>query len=184
MTNNIQWTVIEHSQSSSPLSNLIMVGYRSRGMRLNEVCAVSPLYDLRDMNLDGRVSFTESFWNTATKFKDFEHVFAFIKSMGEMSCVTDAAVQLKDYELWEESMRAALEKVFDIGLESITPSVIQNLALQPIQKALAKAGLNTANNTYGGALFLFKVGLGSDIKQSLISLGSQRSVIGLGQIGH
>ena len=62
MTNSIQWTVIPQN-TTRPQINLILVGYRPSGMGgMNEVCAVSPLYDLRDMNLDGTASLTEKLW--------------------------------------------------------------------------------------------------------------------------
>lgn len=177
MTNNIKWTVIQYAQHQN---NSILVGYKSRGKGgMNEVCAVSPLYDLRDMNLDGTASFTEKFWTSATTLKDPEHVFAIIKSMGPASCMIEAGTQLRDYELISKAIGDALQTLFDICVEtlvaSLMPAVIQNLALKPIQKAVAAAGLTTANSVYGGALFFLKVGMGSDIRESLISIGMQRN---------
>ena len=183
MTNSIQWTVIPQN-TTRPQINLILVGYRPSGMGgMNEVCAVSPLYDLRDMNLDGTASLTEKLWYGVTKIKDREHVFALIKSAGKLSCVMEAARQMNDYFLVEAAMREALEQVLDIAVQSIMPAVIQNLAVAPAQKAAAQTGLATATNVYGGALFLVKIGMGAPVQQSLNSLRSQRNLNGI-SVGH
>src|SRR5262245_36058593 len=159
MTNKIQWKVIQYALGSHP-NNLILVGYNSGGMGASQVCAISPLYDLRDMNLDGWASPNEKFWyDGASNIKDPEHVFAFIKEAGKASCVMEAARQLKDWQLYSQAELAILQSVLDIGLQTYIPAVIQNLAIAPITNAAVAAGIANAKEVYGGGLLLlFKIG--------------------------
>lgn len=102
MANKIQWTAKEHSlsQQKGQGKHVILVAYQSKGKGgMNEVVAVMPTYDLRDMNLDGSAAMSEILWLGLTSILDPYEVFGVINSLGSQSPVVDAAIQLRDYDL-------------------------------------------------------------------------------------
>ena len=98
MANKIQWTSIEHSlsQQKGRGKHVILVAYQP-APRFNKVVGVSPLYDLRDMNLDGTATCTEIGWLGLTSMFDPYEVFGLMNSLGDQSPILDAAQQLRDY---------------------------------------------------------------------------------------
>lgn len=157
MTNGIQWQAIEHSGSNclGEGKHVIAVGYRSRGKGgLNEVCSVIPLYDIRDSNLNGSVSFLEGGWNAGTAVVDPLHIFQIMNSLGEVSFMAEAAVQMDDGELLMEVKRSALERIYKARHEILMAVLMKtfltaniNLNVDLFNKGLAEIsrfGFHTA----------------------------------------
>ena len=169
---DIKWTAIENSYSGVKGQNkhVILVAYTSAGMGLNEVCAVAPMYDLRDMDLSGSVSWLEAGWDYVTKLWDPVYVFGLIKSANKGSCVTDAALQMKDPFLYQNSQISQLESIFKLRKEILTAVMIQGLIGPAIGPALgvASSGLAELMNIGGAAPFLIKTAFQTAINKAIM----------------
>lgn len=165
MATNFKWTAIAHSQSPE---HIILVAYRSIGSGLNDVVAVSPLYDLRDMNLSGSVSLTEAGWTAATRLVDPLYIFRIINSLGNASCVADAARQLRDYKLYNEALAGVLETTFKLRHEILTAVMLKSFLSTPIQLNLANTGLAKLNKIGGVATFIVKTALEAAIMKTVV----------------
>lgn len=135
MTNSIKWKVLEHSQSKLSGKHVILVAYQNQGMGLNKVVGVAPLYDLRDMNFDGSVSIPERWW-----YDPYE-VFDLISSTGKVSCIADAAIQMRDYELYNKTIRDFLRSTHKACSRMLTTIMVERAISPGIELNLANTGL-------------------------------------------
>lgn len=168
MANTYEWTAIAHSGSKQKDKHIIMVAYNPGMGGVNEVAAVVPMYDLRDMDLSGDVSWTEAAWVAGTKLIDPVYIFRIINSLGAASCVTEAAIKLNDPFLYSQSIRGTLETVYKLRNEILTAVMVKSFISTPIQLGLAKAGLAELGKIGGVANFLIKTACEKAIIESLI----------------
>jgi len=126
MANKIQWKLIENGQSRVKNKHAIVVGYQPSGMGLNEVATVIPMYDLRDMDLSGSVSTLEAGWAAVTSFFDPFYVFGLISESGRCSCIMEAARQLKDYKLSQDTSADFLKTIFNVRHELLTAVLLKS----------------------------------------------------------
>lgn len=169
MSDEIQWKVISNSQSQFPKKHVIAVGYKSRGMGLNEIAGVIPMYDIRDSNLNGYVSLLEKGWNSAIKYYDPAYIFQFINSSGKASCIIDAARQLDDPFYWQETRMNFLEEIFKLRYDILNAVLMKSFltAQVSINVDLLNAGLVEMSKFSGGTLFFVKIGLEKLIMASI-----------------
>ncbi len=173
MSNNIQWTAIENSGSQLKGQNkhILLVAYKPGMGGINEVCAVCPMYNLKDMDLSGRVSVLELGWSAVTWVWDPLYVFGLIKSANKSSCITDAASQMNDPFLFQASRTAQLEAIFSLRREILTGVMCKGLIGQVTGPALtlASAGIVELMKVGGGAAaFIIKMGFEAAIQKALI----------------
>ena len=102
---------------------------------MNKVCAVAPLYDMRDMNFDGSVSIPESFW-----YDPYE-VFQLISSTSQVSCTADAAIQMRDYDLYNKTIQGFLQATYKACGRMLTTIMVENAISPGIELNLANTGL-------------------------------------------
>jgi hypothetical protein len=176
MANNIQWTAISNSQSKAKNKHIILVGYQPTGMgSMNEVCAVLPMYDMRDMDLSGSVSVLEAAWAAATKWIDPLYVFKLINESGKSSCVADSATQMKDYFLYQSAMVGALEATFKVRQEILTAVLMKSFLSAHIGGSvngaltLANCGVAELIRMGGVGTFIIKTALEKVIMTSILS---------------
>lgn len=175
MANDIQWTALKNSQSKLNNKHIILVAYKPTGMgRLNEVCGVLPMYDMRDMDLSGSVSILEAGWSAATRIVDPFYVFKMIKASGKSSCIADAATQMKDYFLYDSAIVGALEATFKVRHEILTAVLMKSFLSAHIGTTLSGA-LTLAN--CGVAELLKMGGVGTFIIKTALEAAIMKCVL-------
>lgn len=150
-TSKILWKAIENSQSQVKNSgkHVILAAYQPRGMGLNYVRGAVPLYDLTDINLDGSVSLTERF------FYDPYEVWKLIKEAGKASFIADAAIQLKDYELYNKAIADLLSTTHKACAKAATTLLVEKVLSPGFELNLALTAL--ANLKVGSEIVQFIV---------------------------
>ena len=141
MANNIKWKAIEHSGSEKKGQgkHVILVGYKSRGMGLNEIVGIAPLYDLRDANLDGWVSPLEKFY--ASNWYDPYYVFELMTSASSASCAIDAAVQMHDLDFRRKAITGFLKTAYKVCSKALVTVMLEKSISPGLELTLAKTGL-------------------------------------------
>jgi hypothetical protein len=164
MANNIKWKAIEHSGSKEKGQgkHVILVAYKSRGMGLNEIVGVAPLYDLRDANLDGYVSALEKFY--ASNWYDPYYVFELMTSASSTSCAIDAAIQMRDLEFRRKAMTGFLKTAYKICTKALVTIMVEKSISPGLELTLAETGL--AN-----------LGKASDVVQFLVQTEIENIII-------
>lgn len=167
MANNIRWKAIEHSQSNKKGAHVILVAYQSNGRILNKVVGIVPLFDLRDTNFDGSVSYNESFWAGFSNWVDPYYVFALMKAAGDCSPILEAARQLRDYELMNNTNAELLKKSFTVCSKALT-TILTEKALSPgIELNLANTALANLKYCSDTAQFIVQTILETVIVESI-----------------
>jgi hypothetical protein len=168
MANNIKWKPIEHSQSKQKSKHVILVAYKSMGKGgLNDVLAISPLYNLKDANLDGSVSMSEKFWSVLTSMWDPYEVFDLMNSLGGVSPVLEAARQLKDYQLLNKATGDFLRATHKACSRALTTLMIEKVLSPGIELNLANSGLRNLGEFSEHAQFIVQQGLETAIMESI-----------------
>lgn len=167
----IKWTAIEHSGSKvkGQGKHVSLVAYEE-GKNMNDVIAVFPMYDIRDMNLNGSVSWLEAGFSTVTNLYDPVFVFQIIKAAGDSSFLADTARQLDDWFLWEQARRGMLESVFKLRKAILTATMLQTFISPHLQLNLAKSGLAELNKIGGVAIFMVKASLEKAIMKLVLTV--------------
>jgi hypothetical protein len=173
MKSDIQWKIIEHSKSKSVNKPKIHVFYRSRGKGgMNEIIGVTPLYDMRDKDLDGDVSWQEAGISGISRIYDPVYIFKLVNSFGNASCLIEAGSQLHDYKLIYDATGDFLESVYAMRYDLLT-AVILNQMLNSLvsspMKQLAQAGLAEVNRVYGVIPFIVSKAMQMAVKEYVSS---------------
>jgi hypothetical protein len=165
MVNNIKWKAIEHSGSQQKGKHVILVAYKSRGMGLNEIIGVTPLYDLRDANLDGAVTALEKFY--ASGWYDPYYVFELMTSSSSTSCAIDAAIQMRDLEFRRKAISGFLKTAYKITSQALVTIMVEKVLSPGIEQTLAKTGLANLGEFSDVAQFLVQTGIEEAIVSSI-----------------
>jgi len=128
MSDKVQGKAIEHSMSQCKGQgrHIIAVGYKPVGGGLNEVTCTIPLYDIRDMDLSGGVSWSEAGWSAATRIIDPLYIFGIMNSLGRASFHLEAAHQLRDYQMMMATTREILEQTFKLRHEILRAVLVKS----------------------------------------------------------
>jgi hypothetical protein len=162
MANSIKWKAIEHSQSKAKGKHVILVAYQSMGAGgLNKVSGVVPLYDIRDMNFDGSTSVLEK-W-----MYDPYEVFDFISSTSQVSCVADAAIQMRDYDLYNKTIQGFLRATHKACSRMLTTIMVEKGISPGIELSLAETGLANLGKFSEVAQFIVQTALENVIIESI-----------------
>ncbi len=162
MRNGFRWRAIEHSQSKIKSKHVILACCRSMGKGgLNEVCAVVPLYDMRDMNFDGSVSIPEKFW-----YDPYE-VFDLIELASKTSCVADAARQLRDYQLYNKTIQGFLRSTHKACSRALTTIMVEKAITPGVELNLANTGLANLGQFSEAAQFVVTTALETAVIESI-----------------
>jgi hypothetical protein len=160
MSNEVQWATIEHSGSrrKGAGKHTILACYRSRGAGgMNDVLSVSPLYDLRDADLNGSVTWLEAGWSAGTAVVDPVKVFGIINSLGGASFMLEAARELKDYELQQLALRGVLEGAYNVRHEMLAAVAAQSFVVGNVNVSLDLLNLGLAEVSRFGFATMFIV---------------------------
>jgi hypothetical protein len=159
----IQWTAIENSQSrvKNSYKHVSLVAYKPAGMGLNTVYAVAPLYDLRDLNLDGSASLAEKFW-----YDPYE-VFELIQTAGEASFIADAATQLRDYKLFNSAMAGLLKATHKASAKALTTIMVEKVLSPGIELNMANTALAELGKVSEVVQFVVQTALETVIIESI-----------------
>ncbi len=162
MTQSVKWKAIEHSQSKIKNKHVILVAYQSMGAGgLNKVACVVPLYDIRDMNFDGSVSIPERWW-----YDPYE-VFDFISSTSQVSCVADAARQMRDYDLYNKTIQGFLRSTHKACSRMLTTIMVEKALSPGIELNLANTGLANLGQFSEVAQFIVQTALETAVIESI-----------------
>ena len=168
MANSIKWKAIEHSGSKQKNAHVILVAYQSMGKGgMNKVCGIVPLYNLRDMNLDGSVSISETLWLGLTSLWYPYEVFGLLNSLSAQSPVSDAAIQLRDYELYNKATADLLRSTHKACARALTTLMVEKVLGPGIELNLAKSGLANLGKFSGYAEFIVQQTLETVIMESI-----------------
>jgi hypothetical protein len=168
MANSIKWKAIEHSLSQQKNAHVILVAYQSMGKGgMNKVVGVAPLYDLRDMNLDGSASISEIAWLGLTSILDPYEVFGVINSLGNQSPVYDAALRLRDFQLKNQVESGFLRATHKACARALTTLLIENILSPGIELNLANIGLLNMSKNSEFVQFIVQQGLETVIMESI-----------------
>lgn len=167
MANNIRWKAIEHSQSNKKGAHVILVAYKPNGCSFNKVLGIVPLFDLRDTDFDGSVSYTESGWASFTNWVDPYYVFALMKSAGESSPIIDAARQMRDYELMNQATGEFLRTAFKVCTKALTTIMVEKSISPGLELNLANTGLANLRAFSDVAQFIVQSTLETIIVESI-----------------
>lgn len=161
MANQIKWKGIEHRQSKLKGKHVIWVAYQTQGMGLNKVVGVVPCYDIRDMNFDGSVSIPEKWW-----YDPYE-VFDFISSTSEVSCIADAAIQMRDYDLYNKTIQGFLRSTHKACSRALTTILVEKAIGLGLERTLAETGLANLGKFSEVAQFVVQTALETAIMESI-----------------
>ena len=161
MANSIKWKAIEHSQSKQKGKHVILVAYQTQGMGLNKVSAVVPCYDIRDMNFDGSVSIPEKWW-----YDPYE-VFDFISSTSQVSCVANAAIQMRDYDLYNKTIQGFLRATHKVCSRALTTILVEKAFGTGLERTLAETGLANLGQFSEIAQFIVQTTLETVVIESI-----------------
>lgn len=176
MANNIEWEVIENSQSKEKNKHVILVAYQPMGGGMNDIVAVFPMYDLRDYDLSGSASFQEKAWTEVTKLVDPLYIFGLMNAAGNASCMIDAAVQKRDYFLQQAATAGLLRDTWNLRHEIMTAVMMKSFLSAHIKVNLTSA-LTLANC---GMAELVKIGgVGTFIIQAALEATIMNAVLAL-----
>lgn len=168
MANSIRWKAIEHSGSKQKNAHVILVAYQSMGKGgMNKVCGIVPLYDLRDMNLDGTASISEIAWLGLTSMWDPYEVFGLLNSLSAQSPVSNAAIQLRDYELYNKATADLLRTTHKACARALTSLMVENILSPGIELNLANTGLANLGRFSDSAQFIVQQTLETVIMESI-----------------
>jgi hypothetical protein len=168
MANSIKWKAIEHSLSQQKNAHVILVAYQSMGKGgMNKVVAVAPLYDLRDMNLDGSASISEIAWLGLTSIFDPYEVFGVINSLGTQSPVHDSAIQLRDFQLKNQVESGILKATHKACARALTTLLVEKVLSPGIELNLANIGLLNMSKNSEFVQFIVQQGLETLIMESI-----------------
>jgi hypothetical protein len=165
MANNIKWKAIEHSGSKQKGKHVILVAYKSRGMGLNEIIGVSPLYDLRDANLDGSVSIPEKLYGSG--WYDPYYVFELMTSASSTSCAIDAAIQMRDLEFRHKAISGFLKTAYKITSQALVTLMVEKVLSPGLELTLAKTGLANLGEFSDAAQFMVQTAIEEAIISSI-----------------
>lgn len=168
MANEIKWKPIEHSlsQQKGQGKHVILVAYKP-APRFNEVVGVLPMYDLRDMNLDGSASTGEIVWLGLTTVFDPYEVFGVMNKLGTQSPVLEAAIQLRDYKLKTDAESQTLISTHKACARALTTLMIENILSPGIELNLARTGLQNLGRFSEFAQFIVQQILETVIMESI-----------------
>jgi hypothetical protein len=166
MANSIKWKAIEHSGSKQKNAHVILVAYQP-APKFNKVVGIVPLYDLRDMNLDGTASWTEIGWLGLTSLLDPYEVFGVMNSLSEFSPVENAALQLNDFDLLTKAKMGFLEATHKACARALTTLMVEKVLGPGIELNLAKTGLQNLGRLSGTAQFIVQQTLEAVIMESI-----------------
>ena len=173
MANNtqIRWKAIEHPYSKKQGHHVILVAYKKiahhAGGGSNKVVAVSPLYDLRDTNLDGSVSILE--WGLSKGWYDPYEVFSLMKPASETSCLLAAGRALRDQLFVMNAQKGFLKTTHKACARALTTLTIERCLSPGIELNLANTGLANLRHFSSEAQFVVQTVLETAIMESICS---------------
>lgn len=167
MANTIKWKAIEHSgsQLKGKKKHVILVAYQSRGMGLNKVVGVAPLYDLRDTDLDGSVSYGEAFF--AGGWYDPYYIFELMTSANNTACAIDAGIQLHDLEFRDKAIRGFLKTGYNVCSKALVAIMVEKAISPGLELTLAETGLANLGTFSDAAQFLVQTEIENIIIDSI-----------------
>lgn len=134
---NVQWTLYAHPENRDLK---VVVGYFSLGGRNNEVVAIIPLYDLRDTDHSGSVSWGE----TILPWVPF--VGGAVGPMQEAELMIRIGFDLHDPGLVQKAQLKALGTAFQTADKAFRKSTLKSMVSLPIQQALAAFPLDAISS--------------------------------------
>jgi len=147
----IKWKVIEHSLSKVRGKHVILVAYQPRSPTLNQVLGIAPLYDLRDADLDGWVSWREWAYGWYYPYTGMGDLAA---ATDRWSCVNDVARQMKDYVLWQQALGGMLKAAFEVCAVAQTTMLVDQVLAPGVQLTLARTALSDMGKAGGVVQFM------------------------------
>lgn len=152
-----KWKLITHTMSKTK-EHKMLVGYQSRGIGgLNKIFFLAPLYNLNDSNMDGSISMWE--WAISKNFYDPYSVFELFNSANDTCCTMDAAVQLRDLELWNKTKEGILKASHKAASKALITISIEKILSPGIERSLALTKLNEIGKFSSSLLFLVQTGM-------------------------
>lgn len=121
---NLLWRLVDDPMSRNGKKRQILVAWLSRGSGLGKLCAAFPLFDVRDANADGSVSWLESGF---TAYGHVDSLFGMMANSTRTGFLQTAALAVKDYEYYTQVTEAALKNVFSVAREQFTALTISRL---------------------------------------------------------
>jgi hypothetical protein len=134
---NVLWTLYSHPENGDLK---VIVGYHSLGGRNNSVVAIIPLYDLRDTDHSGSVSWGE----TLLPWVPF--VGGAVTPMQEAELMIRIGMDLKDADLVRQAQLKALGTAFKTADKAFRKQTLAGLVKLPLKQALAAFPLDTIAN--------------------------------------
>lgn len=120
----LQWKLVDSPMGGNSTKRQILVAYLSRGSGLGKLCAAFPLFDVRDANADGRVSWLEAGF---TAYGNIDSLFAMMSNASRTGFLQTAAIAVKDYEYATNVKEKALRNIFSVAREQFTSLMISRL---------------------------------------------------------
>ena len=130
----------------------MLAGYQSKGGGLNNIFFLAPLYSLNDANMDGSVSYLES-WFGANLYDPYS-VFELFGNATDSCCTIDAAMQLRDYELRNKALNSFLRATHKVAAKAFVTISIEKLLSPGVELTLAQTRLAEMGKYSDKLLFL------------------------------
>lgn len=163
----IKWKCIEHKLSRVHGGHPILIGYEKIRLGLGTVRCVSPLYDLRDLNLDGAVSGPEWFFTAGIVGTDPYELNSLIGPMGEFDFKIQAGGSVWDPEFVQKAQDDFLRKSFEVVKRAAVTIAVEKILGPGIGKTLAATGLSKMSSIGTPAVFLIQAGLETVIMEAV-----------------
>lgn len=165
----IKWKAFEHSYSKKEGAHMILVGYKRKsfgiGPGLGEVVAASPLYDLRDFNYDGSVSFLERAF--AGAWYDPYELNSLLLPAADTDFKVEAGNAVRDYMFGQKAKEGFLRQAFKATARAAITISVEKILGPGIEKTLAASALSRMQSAGEAAMFVIQASLETVIMESI-----------------
>ena len=165
----ILWKAFEHSYSRKEGAHVILVGYKKKshgiGKGLGTVVAAAPLYDLRDFNWDGSVSFLEKAYAGAV-YDPYE-LNSLLMPAAETDFKVEAGNAVGDYMFGQKAKEGFLKQAFKATARAALTITVEKVLGPGIEKTLAVSALSRMGAAGEAAMFVIQASLETVIMESI-----------------
>lgn len=166
---NILWKAIEHPYSKVEGGHVILVGYKKTsfgiGKGLGKVVAAAPLYDLRDFNWDGSVSFLEKAY--ASGMYDPYELNSLLGPAADTDFKVIAGNEVGDYMFGQKAKEGFLRQAFKATARAAITITVEKILGPGIEKTLAASALGRMEAAGEAAMFVIQATLETVIMESI-----------------
>ena len=165
----LKWKIVQHPRSTAPGKHVILVAYKrisfGIGRGMGEVIAASPLYDLRDFNLDGDVSFLEGLY--ASGLYDPYELNSLLLPAAEADFKMVAGNAVRDTKFVQDAAMGLLRTAYKATARAAITLTVEKILGPGIEKTLAVSALKNLETAGNAAMFVIQMGMETVIMESI-----------------